>query len=192
MTSTEDRQHEVREPRRRGSVRRHGNGFQVRVSAGIDPSTGERIVLYETVQIAPARTKAARERAERDVHKEAEKILARLQVEADSLKAARTKSTLGGLLERWLPQHEVDPTTRMNYESQIRNYIVPNLGDVPLLLFVRDAPERLESFYARLCRELRSGRPLVEKHAADARPRGPRRSGTRRRARRRRARWCSA
>ena len=144
--------------------------------------------------VSVSRTKAAHERAERDAHKEAEKILARLQVEADSLKAARTKSTLGGLLERWLPQHEVDPTTRMNYESQIRNYIVPNLGDVPLLLFVRDAPERLESFYARLrrCRELCSGRPLVEKHAADARPRGPRRSGTRRRARRRRARWCSA
>jgi hypothetical protein len=36
---------------------------------------------------------------------------------------ARTKSTLGALLDRWLPQHEVDPTTRMNYESQIRNYI---------------------------------------------------------------------
>lgn len=56
----------------------------------------------------------------------------------------------------------------MNYESQIRNYIVPNLGDVPLLLFVRDAPERLESFYARLrrCRELCSGRPFVEQHEA--------------------------
>jgi len=59
----------------------------------------------------------------------------------------------------------------MNYESQIRNYIVPNLGDVPLLLFVRDAPERLESFYARLrrCRELCSGRPFVEQHEAAAR-----------------------
>ncbi|MGH3707674.1 MAG: hypothetical protein ACRDRQ_06130 [Pseudonocardiaceae bacterium] len=66
------------------------------------------------------------------------------------MKVARTKSTVDALLDRWLAQHEVDPTTRMNYESQIRNYIRPNLGDVPLLLFVRDAPERLESFYARL------------------------------------------
>jgi hypothetical protein len=33
----------------------------------------------------------------------------------------------------------------MNYESQIRNYIKPNLGDVPLLLFVREASERLET-----------------------------------------------
>ena len=43
------------------------------------PSTGERIVLYETVPIADAQTKTARDRAEREAHKEAEKILTRLQ-----------------------------------------------------------------------------------------------------------------
>ncbi len=37
--------------RRRGGIRRHGPGWQVRVSAGTDPSTGERIVLYRTVPI---------------------------------------------------------------------------------------------------------------------------------------------
>jgi integrase len=57
----------------------------------------------------------------------------------------------------------------MNYESQIRNYIRPNLGDVPLLLLVRDASERLETFYARLrrCRRLCSGKPLIEEHKAE-------------------------
>lgn len=140
----------------------------MRVSAGTDPSTGERIVLYETVPIAPAKTKAAQERAEREARKEAETTLTRLQAEADSLKVARMKSTLGALLDRWLPQHEVDPTTRMNYESQIRNYIKPNLGDVPLLLLVREASERLETFYAQLrrCRQLCSGRPFIEQHQA--------------------------
>lgn len=58
------------------------------------------------------------------------------------MKTARTKTTLDALLDRWLAQHEVDPTTRMNYESQIRNYIQPNLGDVPLPLFVLQASER--------------------------------------------------
>ncbi|MBA2694626.1 MAG: hypothetical protein H0U62_01965 [Actinobacteria bacterium] len=60
----------------------------------------------------------------------------------------------------------------MNYESQIRNYIKPNLGDVPLLLlFVRDASERLETFYAqlRLCRHLCFGRPFGEKHETETR-----------------------
>ncbi len=38
----------------------------------------------------------------------------------------------------------------MTYEAQIRLYIEPKLGDVPLVLFVREAAERLEPFYARL------------------------------------------
>jgi integrase len=155
--------------RRRGGVRRHGNGWQARVSAGIDPSTGERIVLYETVPIPSAATKAGRERAERDAYREAQKILTRLQGEADKLRVARTKSTVGALLERWLVQHELDSTTRMNYESQIRRYIIPNLGDVPLVLFVRDASERLESLYGRLrkCKGLCAGKPFVERHAQE-------------------------
>ena len=68
-----------------------------------------------------------------------------------------------------MDQHEIDPTTRMTYESQIRMYIVPNLGDVPLVLFVREAAERLEKLYGRLrkCRALCNGKPLVERHAAE-------------------------
>ncbi len=142
--------------------------LQVRVSAGEGPATGERIILVESVPIG----KPGNERTERAARREAEKLRTRLLAEADSLKVARTRSTVGALLDKWLPpQHEVDATTRMNYESQIRNYIKPNLGDVPLLLFVRDAAERLESFYARLrrCRALCSGRLFVEQHEAEGR-----------------------
>jgi integrase len=120
------------EGRRRGGIRRHGEGWQARVSAGTDPSTGERIVLYETVPISEARTKAARERAERDAFKEAQKVLTRLQAEADALKVGRTKATVGALLERWMEQHEIDPTTRMTYDAQIRLYIVPRSAARPL------------------------------------------------------------
>lgn len=158
-----------RKGRQRGGIRRHGEGWQARVSAGTDPTTGERIVLYETVPIAEARTKAAQERAEREAYKEAEKVLTRLQAEADALKVGRTKATVGALLERWMAQHEIDPTTRMTYESQIRMYIVPKVGDVPLVLFVREAAERLEPWYAQLrrCRALCNGRPFIEKHAQE-------------------------
>jgi integrase len=144
--------------RKRGSIRRMDASLQVRVSAGDDPSTGERIVLVEVVPIE----KLGNERYERVAMNQAEKVRTRLLAEADSLKVARTKATLGVLLDRWLPKHELDPTTRMNYESQIRNYIQPNLGEVPLLLLVRDASERLETFYARLrrCCHLCSGKPL--------------------------------
>lgn len=153
--------------RGRGSIRRMRDRLQIRVSAGEDPATGERIILTESVVIE----KPGNERSERAAMREAEKLRTKLLGEADSLKVARTRSTISALLDKWLPQREVDATTRMNYESQIRNYIKPNLGDVPLLLFVRDASERLEGFYARLrrCRELCSGRPFVEKHEAAGR-----------------------
>jgi len=93
--------------RRRGGIRRHGPGWQVRVSAGTDPSTGERIVLHRTVPIPEARTKTARERAEREAHKEAEKVLTRLQAE------------LRELVER-LPDEEVPAVL-----AQARRHVVP-------------------------------------------------------------------
>jgi integrase len=149
--------------RSRGSIRRMRDRIQVRVSAGEDPSTGERIVLVGSVPIEVPGTA----RAERAAIKEAEKLCAKLLADADALKVARTKATVGALLERWMAQHEIDPTTRMTYEAQIRIYIEPLLGDVPLVLFVREAATRLEPFYARLrkCRGLCNGRLFVEKHA---------------------------
>ncbi|WP_249033864.1 tyrosine-type recombinase/integrase [Prauserella marina] len=134
------------------------------MSAGNDPVTGDRLLLRETVPISPPGDR----KAEQAAYREAQKVLTRLQGEADDLKVARTKSTFGALLDRWLPQHEIDPTTRMNYESAIRQYIRPELGDVPLLLLTRDASERLERFYAdlRRCSKRCSGRPFVE-HRVD-------------------------
>lgn len=146
--------------RQRGSIRRLGNVLQVRVSAGKDPVTGERLVLVESVPIE----KPGNERSERAAQKAADKVRTKLQGEADSLKVARTKSTFGALLDRWLPQHELDATTRMTYDILIRNHIRPVLGDVPLLLLTRDASERLERFYAdlRRCRQRCNGRPRIE------------------------------
>jgi integrase len=152
----------ARVTRQRGSIRRRARCWEVRVSAGQDPSTGERIILVDSVPI-----EGPGEKAERAAYREAEKIRTRLLTDADELKVARTKATVGALLERWMAQHEIDPTTRMTYEAQIRLYIEPRLGDVPLVLFVREAAERLEPFYAQLrrCRGLCNSRRFVEKHA---------------------------
>lgn len=111
----------------------------------------------------------AGERAERAAYKEAEKLRTRLLADADDLKVARTRATIGALLKRWMAQHEIDPTTRMTYEAQIRIYIEPKLADVPLMLFVREAAQRLEPWYAHLrrCRALCNGRPFFEKHAQE-------------------------
>lgn len=131
------------------------------MSVGEDPLTGERIVLTESVVID-----GDGDRAEKAAYREAVKVRTRLLADADELKVARTKATVGALLERWMQQHEIDATTRMTYESQIRMYIAPHLGDVPLVLFAREASQRLETLYSRLrkCRSLCNGRPFVEKH----------------------------
>lgn len=65
---------------------RLGDLFQVRVSAGTDPATGERIVLTGSVRVA----RPGNARCERAAANDADK----LQAEADSLKVARTKDTL--------------------------------------------------------------------------------------------------
>jgi hypothetical protein len=49
-----------------------------------------------------------------------------------------------------MAQHEIDPTTRMTHDAKIRLYIVPKLGDIPLMLFVREAAERLKPWQALL------------------------------------------
>jgi integrase len=140
-------------PRRsRGSIRPHYGGFQVRVSAGFDPSTGERITLHET---------AATLRA-------AEMALTRLLGEADAWKTARTKASFGTLLERWLAGHDVEITTRATYDSLIRNHIRPGIGAVSLAKLHRGGAEILETFYAdlRRCSRRCDRRPYVE-HRAD-------------------------
>ena len=122
--------------RRRGSVRQHYGQWQARVSAGVDPATGERIILHEN---------AATER-------DAEKALTRLLAEADAMKTARSKANFGYLLDRWFPAHEVGPSTRVTYESLIRNHIRPALGSVPLTKLQRSAAEILEDLYGDLRR----------------------------------------
>jgi len=121
-------------------------------------------VLVESVPID-----GTGERAERAAYKEAEKLRTRLLADADDLKVARTRATVGALVERWMAQHEIDPTTRMTYDAQIRIYIEPKLADVPLMLFVREAAQRLEPWYAHLrrCRALCNGRPSIERHAQE-------------------------
>jgi integrase len=44
--------------RARGSIREHYGAYQVRVSAGTDPATGEWIILHETVSDEKAANRA--------------------------------------------------------------------------------------------------------------------------------------
>jgi hypothetical protein len=43
--------------------------------------------------------------------KEAEKRLTKLLADADEQRVARTRTTVGALVERWMSLHEIDSTT---------------------------------------------------------------------------------
>lgn len=70
--------------RSRGNIRRMRDRVQVRVSAGEDASTGERIILTDSVPIEiPGNA-----RAEREALKAAEKLRTRMLADVDELKVA--------------------------------------------------------------------------------------------------------
>lgn len=105
--------------------------------AGVDPLTGKRHRLQE---IIPAGPKAAAE---------AEKARTRLLAEVDDRRNPRTNATVGQLLDRYLELLDIEETTRKGYETMIRLYIRPVLGD---LAIGRIDGETLDAFYAELRR----------------------------------------
>ena len=111
--------------------------MRVRVYVGLDPLSGKRHYLTETVPAAP---KAA---------KEAEKVRTRLLAEVDERRNPRTNATVNQLLERYLSVLEIEDTTRSGYERLIRIYLRPLLGD---LAIGRIDGETLDAFYAHLRR----------------------------------------
>ena len=101
--------------------------------------------------------------------KQAEKLRTKLLVEADAFRSARTNASLGYLLDRWLPQHDIDENTRESYDSLIRIHIRPALGGIPLTTLVRKATETVEQFYGELrrCRDRCDGRMLIDHKIAN-------------------------
>jgi integrase len=131
--------------RQRGSIRKRGNSYLVEVYAGIDPLTGRRRYLNGSTTD----------------EKESRRILARLVAEVDAQRHARTNATLGYAIDEWLRVHELEQSTRESYETYIRRYIKPALGDEPV---PKISARVLEQFYAELrrCRVRCDGRPSVD------------------------------
>lgn len=127
-----------------GSLRQRGpNTWQVRVSAGRDPATGQYRYVSRTV-----------EGGKRVAQKAAAELA--LAVERGHVRPGR--GTVAELLEQWMAHLEVQgraPSTLVRYRSTIRVNIVPALGHV---VVVKLTAADLDAFYASL---LRSGlKPL--------------------------------
>ncbi|MEU0157235.1 tyrosine-type recombinase/integrase [Micromonospora fulviviridis] len=121
----------------------------MKVYAGVDPISGKRHYLTET--IPPGRTAA----------KEAEKARTRLLAQVDERRNPRTRANVDQLLDRWLEVVEIDATTRMGYVSKLSKHVRPVLGKLPV---GRLDPETLESFYATLrrCRDRCNGKAYLQ------------------------------
>lgn len=136
--------------RKRGQIEELPSGaLRVKVYAGIDPLSGRRNYLTETV---PAGPKA---------WDEAEQARTRLVNQIDEQRNPRTKATVNQLMDRYLELLDVDVNTRRSYEGYIRNHIRPLLGKLPV---GKLDGETLDSFYLilRTCRAHCGGRKYIE------------------------------
>jgi integrase len=75
--------------------------LRVRVYAGMDPISKQRMYLSEVV---PAGSRAG---------DQAERVRNRLQSQVDERRNLRTRATVGQLLDRWLDVLDVDPSTNV-------------------------------------------------------------------------------
>lgn len=136
--------------RQRGRIERHGSGLRVVVYAGLDPVTGRRSYLRESV---PGTDRAA--------EKAADRAMVKLLAQVDSQRSPRSAVPLAHALDEFMRVTEIEYTTRDSYEGFIRRLIKPALGDTPV---AKISARHLESLYAELrrCRARCDGRPFIE------------------------------
>lgn len=140
--------------RRRGQVETLPSGaLRVTANSGIDPLSGRRMYLRETV---PAGPRAAAE---------AEKVRTRLFNQVDEKRNPRTRATVNQLIDRWLEVIDVEASTKQGYVRKIGKHISPTLGTMQV---GRLDAEILDSFYAQLrkCRDHCGGRKYVQHRTA--------------------------
>ncbi|MBV8993506.1 MAG: tyrosine-type recombinase/integrase [Pseudonocardiales bacterium] len=143
-----------RNRRQRGSVQELPSGaLRVSVYAGIDPLTGGRHYLRET--IPPGPTAGA----------DAQKVMRRLANQVDERRNPRTNATVDQLLDRHFELAELEVNTLTNYRSLADKHIRPLIGSVKVGALDGDL---FDSFYATLrrCRDHCDRRPRIDHRTA--------------------------
>lgn len=147
-----------RKPRPRkvtqGSVVLRVNGsLRVFVDAGIDPVSGKRHRLYETI---PA--------GEPDKEAKADAARVRLIDQVNERRNPKTEATVRQLIERYLDQHTGAASTVANYRRDFRKHIEPFLGAKPVAEVDADV---LDSLYRELRRCSEHCRGRYVEHRTD-------------------------
>jgi integrase len=127
--------------RQRGSIEElPSGGLRISVYAGIDPLTGRRHYLRESIPAGPS------------AHAEAQKAMRRLANQVDERRNPRTNATVDQLLDRLFELAELEVNTLANYRSLAEKHIRPLIGSVKVGALDGDL---FDAFYATLrrCRD---------------------------------------
>ena len=117
--------------------------WQLRVYLGVDPASGKKRYVGRSLTGGK---------------RDAQRALARLVTEAESLAAAKPaaieakKMTLTELVDEHIRRHEGSPTTLIAYRSILKTHIAPTIGRLPV---VDVDPAILDRFYEHLTNEKR-------------------------------------
>jgi integrase len=123
---------------RSGSLESLPSGaVRVKVYAGIDPLSGRRHYLTETIAAGPTAIK------------EAEATRVRLTNQINEQRNPKTRATVNQLFDRYEKVLDVDRTTKRTYLGYSKKHIRPLLGKLQV---GRIDGELLDSFYAELRR----------------------------------------
>ncbi|MEV5302776.1 site-specific integrase [Amycolatopsis methanolica] len=143
------------EARQRGRIEQRGDSLRVVLYAGIDPVTGRRSYLRETIK---GSDDAAWRKAENTL----------TQFRAKVIKQRSTASTVkfGYAIDEWLRTADLETSTRDGYMGYIDRVIKPILGNTPVS---KIGARQLETLYAELrrCRKRCDGKPFIELHKKD-------------------------
>jgi integrase len=117
-------------------VKRSKDSYSIKISIGKDPANGK--YKYQWVSV-------------KGTKKDAEKRLAELLNQLDNGTFMKpSKTTLGQFLERWLVDYakpNLSPRGFERYESIVRLYLIPNLGNI---LLTQIKPEHIQKHYSTL------------------------------------------
>ncbi|MGO1049311.1 tyrosine-type recombinase/integrase [Crossiella sp. CA198] len=138
------------EGRQRGTIETRGDNLRVSVYAGLDPVTGKRVYLRDTIRGSDS---AAMKRAKSKLNE--------FLVKVDKQRNAPSNVKLGPTIDKWLKMAELDDGTREMYRGYVERNIRPVLGDTPI---AKVSTLSLESLYTELrrCRGQCDGKPFVE------------------------------
>jgi integrase len=119
----------------RGSLRKRGNSWQLRVFLGVDETTGKKTYTNKTIH---------------GTKKEAERELNRIVREVDTGGFVEPENiTVGAYLQRWLKDYVQTSGraewTRRTYSSIVTKHLIPAFGRVQLQ---RLTPAMLQHYYA--------------------------------------------